>query len=263
MRAEELKTIVVIGAGIMGQQIAMNTAIKGRASGYQVILCDSFPAAVEKAQAWADKYLAGRVAKGRLTQEQVDDVKANLTITGDVDGSAAKGDLVIEAIIEKLDVKRELFERISRLCRPDTVLATNSSNIVSSKLAGDEAVELARTFAINTGKSPIVLNKEIAGFVANRINAAVVHEALSLLEKGIASVEDIDTACEKGLNYPMGPFRLMDLTGIDVNYYVRVDRYAESHDSFDAPNPLVIEKFKKGEFGKKTGKGWYDYTDAK
>ena len=100
-------------------------------------------------------------------------------------------------------------------------------------------------------------------FVANRINAAVVHEALSLLEKGIASVEDIDTACEKGLNYPMGPFRLMDLTGIDVNYYVRVDRYAESHDSFDAPNPLVIEKFKKGEFGKKTGKGWYDYTDAK
>ena len=283
MRAEELKTIVVIGAGIMGQQIAMNTAIKGRASGYQVILCDSFPAAVEKAQAWADKYLAGRVAKGRLTQEQVDDVKANLTITGDVDGSAAKGDLVIEAIIEKLDVKRELFERISRLCRPDTVLATNSSNIVSSKLAdvtehperlmnihyfnpalvmelvelvrgphtGDEAVELARTFAINTGKSPIVLNKEIAGFVANRINAAVVH------------VEDIDTACEKGLNYPMGPFRLMDLTGIDVNYYVRVDRYAESHDSFDAPNPLVIEKFKKGAFGKKTGKGWYDYTDAK
>ena len=295
MRAEELKTIVVIGAGVMGQQIAMNTAIKGHASGYQVILCDSFPAAVEKAQAWADKYLAGRVAKGRLTQEQVDDIKANLTITGDVDGSAAKADLVIEAIIEKLDVKRELFERISRLCKPDTVLATNSSNIVSSKLAdvtehperlmnihyfnpalvmelvelvrgphtGDEAVELARTFAINTGKSPIVLNKEIAGFVANRINAAVVHEALSLLEKGIASVEDIDTACEKGLNYPMGPFRLMDLTGIDVNYYVRVDRYAESHDPFDAPNPLVIEKFKKGEFGKKTGKGWYDYTDAK
>ena len=289
MKIEEMKTIVVIGAGVMGQQIAMNTAIKGRPSGYQVILCDSFPAAVEKAQAWADKYLAGRIAKGRLTQAQVDDVKANLTITGDVDGSAAKADLVIEAIIEKLEVKRELFGHISKLCKPDTVLATNSSNIVSSKLAdvtdhperlmnihyfnpalvvelvrgphtGEEAVELARVFAVNTGKSPIVLNKEIAGFVANRINAAVAHEALSLLEKGIASVEDIDTACEKGLNYPMGPFRLMDLTGIDVNYYVRVDRYAESHDPFDAPNPLVIEKFKKGEFGKKTGKGWYDYS---
>ena len=279
MKIEEMKTIVVIGAGVMGQQIAMNTAIKGRPSGYQVILCDSFPAAVEKAQAWADKYLAGRIAKGRLTQAQVDDVKANLTITGDVDGSAAKADLVIEAIIEKLEVKRELFGHISKLCKPDTVLATNSSNIVSSKLADVtdhperlmnihyfnpalvmELVELARVFAVNTGKSPIVLNKEIAGFVANRINAAVAHEALSLLEKGIASVEDIDTACEKGLNYPMGPFRLMDLTGIDVNYYVRVDRYAESHDPFDAPNPLVIEKFKKGEFGKKTGKGWYDYS---
>ena len=293
MKSEDIKTVVVVGAGVMGQQIAMNTAIKGRASGYQVILCDSFPAAVEKAQAWADQYLDGRVAKGRLTQEQVDQVKANFTVSQDVDGSAAKADLIIEAIVEKLDVKRELFGRISKLCKPDTVLGTNSSNIVSSKLAdvtehperllnihyfnpalvmelveivrgphsGDEAVEVARAFAVNTGKSPIVLKKEIAGFVANRINAAVAHEALSLLRKGVATVEDIDTACEKGLHYPMGPFRLMDLTGIDVNYYVRVDRYAESHDPFDAPDPLVIEKFKRGEFGKKTGKGWYDYTD--
>ena len=293
MKIEDVKTVVVVGAGVMGQQIAMNTAIKGRASGYQVILCDSFPAAVEKAQAWADQYLDGRVAKGRLTQEQVDQVKANFTVSQDVDGSAAKADLIIEAIVEKLDVKRELFSRISKLCKPDTVLGTNSSNIVSSKLAdvtehperllnihyfnpalvmelveivrgphtGDEAVEVARAFAVNTGKSPIVLKKEIAGFVANRINAAVAHEALSLLRKGVATVEDIDTACEKGLHYPMGPFRLMDLTGIDVNYYVRVDRYAESHDPFDAPDPLVIEKFKRGEFGKKTGKGWYDYTD--
>lgn len=295
MKAEDVKTIAVIGAGAMGQQIAMNTAIKGLSSGYRVILCDSFPAALEKAEKWADSYLAGRVAKGRLTQETVDRVKANLTITGDVDGAAEQADLVVEAIIEKLEAKRELFQRISKICKPDAVLATNSSNIVSSKLAdvtehperllnihyfnpalvmelveivrgphtGDEAVEIARTFAVNTGKSPIILNKEIAGFVANRINAAVVHEALSLLEKGVASVKDIDTACEKGLNYPMGPFRLMDLTGIDVNYYVRVDRYAESHDPFDAPNPLVIEKFKKGEWGKKTGKGWYDYTDSK
>ena len=293
MKIEDVKTVVVVGAGVMGQQIAMNTAIKGRASGYQVILCDSFPAAVEKAQAWADQYLDGRVAKGRLTQEQVDQVKANFTVSQDVDGSAAKADLLIEAIVEKLDVKRELFGRISKLCKPDTVLGTNSSNIVSSKLAdvtehperllnihyfnpalvmelveivrgphsGDEAVEVARAFAVNTGKSPIVLKKEIAGFVANRINAAVAHEALSLLRKGVATVEDIDTACEKGLHYPMGPFRLMDLTGIDVNYYVRVDRYAESHDPFDAPDPLVIEKFKRGQFGKKTGKGWYDYTD--
>ena len=213
MKIEELKTIVVIGAGAMGQQIAMNTAIKGLSSGYRVILCDSFPAAIEKASSWAESYLAGRVAKGRLTQETADQVKENLVITGDVDAAAEKADLVIEAIIEKIEAKKELFYRISRCCRPDAVLATNSSNIVSSKLAdvtvnperllnihyfnpalvmelvelvkgphtGEEAVEIAKEFARNTGKTPIVIQKEIAGFVVNRINAAVTHEALSLL----------------------------------------------------------------------------------
>lgn len=292
MKIEDVKTVVVVGAGAMGQQIAMNTVLNGREHGYKVILCDSFPAAIEKATKWSKDYLAGRVAKGRITQDVADKVAANLTITGDVDGSAAKADFIIEAIIEKLEAKKDLFARISKLTKPDTILATNSSNIVSSKLAtvtthperllnthyfnpalvmklvevvrgphtSEEAVATAKAFAQSTGKSPIVLNKEIAGFVANRINAAVTHEACSLLEKGIASVEDIDTACEKGLNYPMGPFRLMDLTGIDVNYYVRCDRYADSHDPYDAPSPVVIEKFKKGEFGRKTGKGWYDYT---
>jgi len=295
MKIEDIKTVVVIGAGAMGQQIAMNTALNGRSHNYKVILCDSFPAALEKATKWSKEYLAGRVAKGRITQEEADKIAANFTITGDVDGSAKQADYIIEAIIEKLDAKKELFARISKLTKPDTILTTNSSNIVSSKLAvvtahperllnthyfnpalvmklvevvrgphtSAEAVATAKAFCINTGKSPIVLNKEIAGFVANRINAAVTHEACSLLEKGIASVEDIDTACEKGLNYPMGPFRLMDLTGIDVNYYVRCDRYADSHDPYDAPSPVVIEKFKKGEFGRKTGKGWYDYSDTK
>ena len=161
----------------------------------------------------------------------------------------SEADFIIEAIIENLEIKRELFRKISRICRPDAVLGTNSSNIVSSRLAdvtvnperllnihyfnpalvmqlvelvkgghtSEETIEAARVFAENTGKTPIVLNREIAGFVANRINAAVVHEALSLLEKGVATVNDIDTACEKGLGYPLGPFRLMDLTGIDVN----------------------------------------------
>ena len=293
MKFDELKTVVVIGAGAMGRQIAMNTVLNGRARGYRVLLCDSFAPALESAETWADGYLAGRVEKGRITKEEAGQVRQNLTITSDVDGSAAQADFVIEAIVEDLKVKRELFARISKICRPDAVLSTNSSNIVSSKLAdvtehperlmnvhyfnpalamklvelvrgahtSDETVAIAKAFAESTGKTAIVLNKEIAGFVVNRINAAVVHEALSLLEQGIATVEDIDTACEKGLNYPMGPFRLMDLTGIDVNYYVRVDRYAESHDPYDAPHPLVVEKFKRGEYGKKTGKGWYEYPE--
>jgi 3-hydroxybutyryl-CoA dehydrogenase len=291
MKIEDVKNVVVIGAGAMGQQIAMNIVLNGRDYGYKVTLCDTVPAALEKAAKWAKGYLAGRVEKGRITQEEVDEIAVNFTITENIDVAVAGADIIIEAIIEKIEAKRDLFSRISRLTKHDTLLATNSSNIVSSKFAdvtahperlcnmhyfnpalvmklvevvkglhtSDETVELAKKFAMNTGKTPIQINKEIAGFVANRINAAVTYEALSLLQKGIASVEDIDTACEKGLNYPMGPFRLMDLTGIDVNYYVRVDRYAESHDEHDAPNPLVIEKVKKGEFGRKTGKGWYEY----
>lgn len=287
----DLKTIVVIGAGAMGRQIAMNTVLNGREQAYQVILCDTFEPAVEAAGTWAADYLEGRVVKGRLTKAEAEAVSDCLTITTDVDDAASKADFVIEAIIEDLEVKRALFEKLGRLCKPEAILSTNSSNIVSSKLAdvtanperllnmhyfnpalvmrlvelvkgphtSDETVETVRQFAVSTAKTPIIINKEIAGFVVNRINAAVVHEALSLLEQGIATVEDIDIACEQGLNYPMGPFRLMDLTGIDVNYLVRVDRYAESGDPFDAPNPLVVEKYQKGEFGRKTGKGWYEY----
>lgn len=295
MKIDDVKKVAVVGAGAMGRQIAMNTVLNGRKYGYVVTLCDSFPKAVENATAWAKEYLAGRVKKGRITQEEADTIACRWTVTGDVDGAVKDADVVIEAIIEKLDAKRELFAHISQLVKLDTLLATNSSNIVSSKLAdvtknperlcnmhyfnpalvmklvevvkgphtSEETAQLAKKFATRTGKTPIILRKEIAGFVANRINAAVTYEALSLLQQGVASVEDIDTACEKGLNYPMGPFRLMDLTGIDVNYLVRKDRYAESHDERDAPNPLVIEKVKKGEFGRKTGKGWYDYTNEK
>lgn len=295
MTIDQIKTVVVIGAGAMGRQIAMNTALNGRAHDYKVILCDSFPAAVEKAKAWAEEYLKGRVAKGRVTQEEADKIASNLSFSQDVDAAVAQADFVIEAIIEDLKIKRELFERISKIVKPDAILATNSSNMVSSKFAdvtvhpdrllnihyfnpalvmelaeivrgphtSEDAIHIAYEFARSTGKKPIIINKEIPGFVANRINAAVTREACLLLEKGIATVEDIDTACEKGLGYPMGPFRLMDLTGIDVNYYVRRDRYAESGDEYDKPSPLVIEKFKKGEFGKKTGKGWYDYTGEK
>jgi 3-hydroxybutyryl-CoA dehydrogenase len=288
MKIEDIKHVTVIGAGAMGRQIAMNTALNGRKEGYQVVLTDSFEQAVDSAKAWAAEYLNGRVDKGRITQEEADIVSARLTFTTDVDAGVKDADLVVEAIIEDLEIKKELFGRISKIVKADTILATNSSNLVSSKLAevtehpdrlmnlhyfnpalvmklvevvkgphtSDEAAECARAFGERTGKSPILIQKEIAGFVANRINAAVTREACLLLEK------DIDTACEKGLGYPMGPFKLMDMTGLDVNYYVRRDRFAESGDPNDAPSPLVIDKVIKGEFGRKTGKGWYDYSDG-
>lgn len=288
----QIKTVAVIGAGTMGQQIAMSTALYGRSSGYKVFLCDSFPQALEKARAWAGDYLAERVAKGRITQEEADQVAASLIFPEEMETAVAQADFLIEAIIEDLNVKKDMFKHISKHCKPDAILGTNSSNIVSSKLAGSVtnperllnvhffnpalvmqlvelvrgphtavgAVETVREFVRTIGKTPIVINKEIPGFVVNRINAAVANEACYLLERGVASVEDIDIACELGLNYPMGPFRLMDLTGIDVNYLVRCDRYADSGDEYDKPSPLVTEKYEKGEFGRKTGKGWYDYT---
>lgn len=287
----EIKKVAVIGAGSMGRQIAMNTVLNGREYGYEVSLCDSSEAALEKAAAWADSYLKERVLKGRITREEADEASGRLFMEYDRKAACAGADLIIEAVIEDLQVKRELFAEISRYCHGDTILATNSSNIVSSRLSdvterperllnvhyfnpalvmelvelvkgphtSNETIERMREFAVHTKKAPIVLQKEIAGFVANRINAAVSREALMLLEKGIASVEDIDAACEKGLGYPMGPFRLMDLTGIDVNYYVRRDRYAESMDENDRPSPLVVEKYKRGEYGRKAGKGWYNY----
>ena len=148
MTMKQIETVVVIGAGTMGQQIAMNTALNGRKIGYKVILCDSFPNAVEKAEKWSKDYLAGRVAKGRITQEEADFVTGNMTFTQDVDMAAAQADLVIEAIIENLEIKKELFERISKVCKPDAILGTNSSNLVSSKLA-DVTVNPARLLNIH------------------------------------------------------------------------------------------------------------------
>lgn len=295
MKIKNVKIAAVIGAGTMGRQIAMNTLLNGREYGYRVFLCDSYASAVKSAAKWAEEYLESRVTKGRITREVKEELLSRLAITSNVDEAVKDADLVIEAVIEKLEVKKDLFSRISRIVEPDTILGTNSSNIVSSKIAdcvdhperlmnihyfnpalvmklveiirgphtGNEAIESAKEFAEHTGKAPIIIQKEVPGFVVNRINAAVANEACSLLANGVASIEDIDKACELGLNYPMGPFRLMDLTGIDVNYYVRLDRYADSHDERDKPSPVVVEKFKKGEFGRKTGKGWYDYSEIK
>ena len=279
----------------MGQQIGMNVALAGRDHDYKVVMYGRRPEAMEKTKAWADKYLAGRVEKGRITQDVADKVAANITYSTNLEEAVKDADIVIEAVKEDLQIKRDTLSAVSKVVKPDTIIGTNSSNICSSKLAdvvvnperllnmhyfnpalvmklvelvrnphtNDETVETAKAFCLNTDKSPITINKEISGFVANRINAAVTREACNLLEKGIASIEDIDTACEKGLGYPMGPFKLMDMTGLDVNYYVRRDRFAESGDPNDMPSFCVVDKVIKGEYGRKTGKGWYEYPAKK
>ncbi len=288
MKIGDVKKVCVVGAGAMGSQIALNTALYG----YQVALTDASGEALQKAQGWAREYLDSRVAKGKMTADQAAEGTRNLRLFPELKSAAADADVVIEAVVEKLEIKRQVFAELDRVCPPHTILATNSSTIVSSKIAdvtrrpekvlnmhyfnpalvmelvevvqgphtSGETVEVIMELSRRTGKIPIHLKKEISGFVANRILGAIIREACSLLEQGIATHEEIDLAVEKALRHPMGPFRLMDLTGIDVSYLVRAQRFQETGLEEDRPPKAIEEKYKKGELGRKTGKGFYDYT---
>lgn len=284
----ELKNVCVIGAGVMGRQIALNAA----AAGYQVWLCDSFPDALAPAKAWAKSFLDKSVQKEKMTREKADEALSRMECTSDVDAAIADADLIIEAIIEKEDIKRALFEKINVTAPAETIVASNSSFMPSSKFAdvfkdpsrlanlhyfnpamlmklveivrgphtSDQTVEILKQFVGSIGKTYIIVNKEIEGFVVNRLLRAVQNEAFYLLDNGIASFQDIDLGAEKGLNYPMGPFRLNDLTGLDITYLSRMEKYGKTNDPADAPPKALAERYEKGDFGKKTGRGWYDYS---
>lgn len=286
---ENVKEILVVGAGAMGSQIGMVCSL----AGYGVTVQDIDEGMLEKAQEQLRARMARNVEKGRMEHDEVNTAFDRMSFTSDLEGSASETDFVIEAAVEKLDVKRELFGKLDEAAPEHAILATNSSTIVSSQIAGatdrsdrvcnmhffnpalvmkcvevvrgpetsDATVETTMELTRRIGKAPVILNKEISGFVANRILGALRDEAISLHEKGVASVEDIDTACKTALGHPMGPFELMDLTGIDIGYYVKMARYEESGDLDDKPKKSVVEKFEKGELGRKTGKGWYEYDE--
>lgn len=281
--------IAVIGSGTMGSQIAMVCAL----SGYPVTLQDVSEESLAKAKDFLQQQMDKRVKKGRYTAEETDAAFSRILFTSSL-ADVRDADLVIEAIVEKLDVKRELFRQLDDLTQPHAILATNSSTIVSSKLAdatnrpekvcnihffnpalvmelvevvkgphtSEETANTAMEFVKTIKKTPVLLKKEISGFIANRILGKLMDEAVFLLENGYASHEEIDLVCTKALNHPIGPFALMDLTGIDVNYFVRMQRYEESGDERDMPAKIVREKVQNGELGRKTGKGFYTYEKA-
>jgi 3-hydroxybutyryl-CoA dehydrogenase len=285
----KIQKIAVIGAGNMGHQIAICAAL----SGFQVNCIDTNPDILNKAIAFADNYLKERILKGKISEEAANQTRTNLVFVSNLEEAAKNADLVIEAIIEKLDIKRKLFADLDKLCPAHTILTTNSSYIVSSKIANatkrpdkvcnmhffnpalvmkcvevvkgphvsDETVEAVISVAKSMSKTPVLLHKEIYGFLVNRLLQATRKEALNLLDMGVASFEDIDTAAKNGLGYPMGPFELLDLTGIDLAYHVSTEKYKETTDPTDKPSSTIIEKFEKGEFGKKVGKGFYDYNN--
>lgn len=283
----EITKVAVIGAGNMGHQIALCAAL----SGFKVICTDTNAVILKKAIQFADNYLNERVAKGKLTKEAAELAHTNIAFVSTIEEAVADAGLVIEAIIEKLDIKRKLFAQLDKLCPAHTILATNSSYIVSSRIAdatsrpdkicnmhffnpalvmklvevvkgphvSDETVDAVMSTAKKMGKTPVLLHKEIYGFLVNRFLQATRQEALKLFDMGIASYEDIDTAVMNGLGYPMGPFQLLDLTGVDLAYHSAMEKYRESGDAADRPSPTIVEKFTKGEWGKKVGKGFYKY----
>jgi len=283
----EIYNVCVVGAGRMGREIALNAA----SHGYQVMLTDRIPDVLKQADIWAREYLAGSVSRGKLTPGQADEISANFRTTEKLEEVLKDADLMIECIIEDMEIKKELFKKADKLTPLHALLVTNSSYLPSSNFASetarpdkvanlhyfnpamrmqlveivrgphvsDETVETLQEFVLSIHKEPVVVQKEIEGFVVNRLLKAIQDEAFYLLDQGIASFGEIDLAAEKGLNHPLGPFRLMDFTGIDITYRNRRRVYEETKREADCPSPALREHFERGEYGRKTGKGWYTY----
>lgn len=284
---EEIRSVVVLGAGTMGSQIAAVSAL----AGYTTSLVDIQQKQLDRAREQLRQRLDRDVEKGRRDRGAVDEAWGRLALTTDRDRVAASADLVIEAAVEDLSVKRSIFADLDRVCPPHTLLVTNSSNIVSSRVADatgrpgkvcnlhffnpalvmacveivphegtdPETVEAASAFVESLGKTPVKLKREVPGFLANRLLNALRREALDLYEGGVADFEDIDLAAKTALGHPMGPFELMDLVGIDVVHLIRLAEYEQTGDPAALPARSIKEKYEAGDFGRKTGRGWYEY----
>lgn len=270
--------VTVIGAGTMGSQIAMLAA----QAGITTTLTDISQDALDR---------ASQQLHARMERKGTVDALENLTFTTDRDSAVAHTDIVVEAAIEDIDIKRTLFAELDAIAPPHTILVTNSSNIVSSRIADAttradkvcnmhffnpalvmECVEIVchpgtseatratvTELAERMGKKPIQVRKEIPGFVANRLLNALRKEALELYTNGVASFEDIDAAATTALRHPMGPFQLMDLVGIDVVYLIRQAEYEQTGDAASLPHPEITKLYQAGRYGRKTGHGWYAY----
>ena len=283
-----VQTIAVIGAGIMGRGIAHAAAV----GGYRTILEDLLPAALRKAETEIRANLDKAVELNKVTASDADAAFRRLEYAGSVEEAAREADLVIEAVPEEMESKIEIFTLLDKVCRPNTILASNTSSLSVTEIASVtyrakkclgmhffnpvhkmKLLEVVRALetdedtlatAVEVGKrmgKDVVVIKESPGFITSRINAMIGNEAFYMLQEGIASAADIDKALKLGLNHPMGPFELVDLVGLDTRLHILEYLHKTLGDKY-RPAPLLVQYVKAGRLGRKSGHGVYEYPEA-
>jgi 3-hydroxybutyryl-CoA dehydrogenase len=281
----DIKTIGVVGAGTMGNGIAQVCA----QAGYHVIMNDREDAFVQRGLSSISKSLGKLAEKGKFSAEERDAIYGRITPSTTLE-DLSRADLVIEAVFEKLEVKRDVLARLDAICRPETILASNTSSISITKLAAatkrpdkvigmhffnpvpimqlieiiralqtsQETFDTIRELSVKLGKTPVAV-QDSPGFVTNRVLMPLLNEAMFTLMEGVASAEDIDTAVKLGLNHPMGPLTLADYVGLDVCLDVMEVLYRELGDPKFRPCPLLRKMVDAGYLGRKSGQGFYKY----
>lgn len=283
----DIKTVGVVGCGLMGSGI---TEITARA-GYDVIVTEVTEEFLKKGISRIEASTQKAVDRGKATAEERSATLGRITGTTKLED--LKGcQIVVEAVLEKMDEKKRVFTELERICSPDAILASNTSSLSITEIAAttkspqrvlglhffspvpvmkllevvktlmvrDDVVETAVAFGASVGKETVVC-KDAPGFIVNQLYLPYTLVAIRQWERGLASMEDIDKAMRLGLNYPMGPFTLMDFVGLDIHFNACTAIYEETKDRAYLP-PLVLKKMvQAGHLGRKTGKGWYDYSE--
>jgi 3-hydroxybutyryl-CoA dehydrogenase len=283
----QIKTVAVIGAGIMGRGIAHAAAV----GGYRTILEDLIPAALRRAETEIRSNLDKAVELGKVTAPDADAAFGRLKYAGSVEEAAREADLVIEAVPEEMESKIEIFTLLDKICRPTTILASNTSSLSITEIASVtyrakkcigmhffnpvhkmKLLEVVRALetdedtlstSVEVGKrmgKEVVVIKEAPGFITSRINALIGNEAFYMLQEGIASASDIDKALKLGLNHPMGPFELVDLVGLDTRLNILEYLHKSLGEKY-RPAPLLVQYVKAGRLGRKSGRGVYEYPE--
>jgi 3-hydroxybutyryl-CoA dehydrogenase len=284
----EVKSIAVIGAGIMGRGIAHAAAV----GGYRTILEDILPNALRRAETEIRTNLDKAVELGKVTAADANAAFGRLEYASSVEEAARQADLVIEAVPEEMESKIEIFTLLDKVCRPTTILASNTSSLSITEIASVtyrakkivgmhffnpvhkmKLLEIVRALetdddtlasAVEVGKQmkkEVVVIKESPGFITSRINAMIGNEAFYMLQEGIASAGDIDKALKLGLNHPMGPFELVDLVGLDTRLHILEYLHKSLGEKF-RPAPLLVQYVKAGRLGRKAGRGVFEYPEA-